>query len=176
MTIRPYLQLLIIPAVFVLDRVTKSIIVAKVTAWDNFPVIPGLFSIVHTRNRGAAFGFLNESDSPWRGVVLIGVASIVMGMVATMLWQSFRSREPQSAWLRAGLALVLGGAAGNMFDRVTAGSVTDFLLFYWGDAQFPAFNVADSAITAGACCLFIDMLRTKRPAVTGSAEALNRKY
>ena len=163
-----YLQLLIIPAVFALDRVTKAIVEARETAWDNFPVIPRFFSIVHTRNRGAAFGFLNESNSPWRSVILIGVAALVMAMVAGMLYQSFRSREPQTAWLRIGLALVLGGAAGNMFDRVTAGSVTDFLLFYWGDAQFPAFNVADSAITGGACCLFMDMLRAKSPAVAGS--------
>ena len=163
-----YLQLPIIPAVFALDRVTKALIEARVTAWDNFPVIPNFFSIVHTRNRGAAFGFLNDSNSPWRGVILIGGAAIVMAMVAGMLWQSFRSREPQTAWLRAGLALVLGGAAGNMFDRVVEGSVTDFLLFYWGDSQFPAFNVADSAITCGAVCLFMDMLRTKRPAVAGS--------
>lgn len=163
-----YLQLPIIPAVFALDRVTKALIEARVTAWDNFPVIPNFFSIVHTRNRGAAFGFLNDSNSPWRGVILIGVAAIVMAMVAGMLWQSFRSREPQTAWLRAGLALVLGGAAGNMFDRVVEGSVTDFLLFYWGDSQFPAFNVADSAITCGAICLFMDMLRAKNPAVAGS--------
>ena len=162
------LRLLIIPAVFALDRVTKALIEARVTAWDNFPVIPNFFSIVHTRNRGAAFGFLNDSNSPWRGVILIGVAAIVMAMVAGMLWQSFRSREPQTAWLQAGLALVLGGAAGNMFDRVVAGSVTDFLLFYWGDTQFPAFNVADSAITCGAICLFMDMPRAKSPGVAGS--------
>ena len=163
-----YLQLLIIPAVFALDRITKLVVEARVTAWDNFPVIPHFFSIVHTRNRGAAFGFLNDSDSPWRGVILIGVASAVMLMVASMLWQSYRSKDPQTAWLRVGLALVLGGAAGNMFDRVASGGVTDFLLFYWGDAQFPAFNIADSAITCGAVCLFMDMLRAKRPVAAGS--------
>ena len=168
MTRRQYALLSIIPGVFALDRFTKWLVESRVSAFDNFPVIPNLFSIVHTQNRGAAFGFLNESTSPWRGVILIGLAGAVMVMVASMLWQSLRAKDQQTLWLQAGLTLVLGGAAGNLFDRVTAGSVTDFLLFYWGDAQFPAFNIADSAITCGAACLFIDMLRTRRPVVADS--------
>ena len=148
--------------VIVLDRVTKYSIEKHVSAWDNLVVIPNLFSIVHTQNRGAAFSLLADASDAWRSVFLIGVSSAVMLFVAAMLWQAIRVPETHSGLLRYGLSLVLGGALGNLYDRIVAGSVTDFFYFYYGQWQFPVFNVADSAITAGAAMLIIDMLRPQR--------------
>ena len=150
------------PLVIVLDRVTKYAIEKHVSAWDNLVVIPNLFSIVHTQNRGAAFSLFADASDAWRSVVLIGVSSAVMLFVAAMLWQSIRSADTNTGLLRYGLSLVLGGAIGNLYDRIFAGSVTDFFLFYYGQWQFPVFNVADSAITVGAGLLIIDMLRPQR--------------
>ena len=148
-----------------LDRLTKWIIQMRVSIWDSYTVIPNFFSIVHTQNPGAAFGLFAESSSEWRGVFLIGLSCMVMIFVAGMLWQSFRAPSTDSLILRIGLSLVLGGALGNLYDRVVAGTVTDFLLFYIGEYQWPAFNVADSAISTGACLLVLDMWKYRRPAV-----------
>jgi signal peptidase II len=150
------------PLVILLDRATKHAIEKHVSAWDNLVVIPNLFSIVHTQNRGAAFSMLADASDAWRSVFLIGVSSAVMMFVAVMLWQSIRAPEAHSGLLRYGLSLVLGGAVGNLYDRILAGSVTDFLLFYYGQWQFPVFNIADSAITIGAGLLIVDMLRPQR--------------
>ena len=150
------------PLVIVLDRATKFAIEKHVSAWDNLVVIPNLFSIVHTQNRGAAFSLLADASDAWRGLVLIGVSSAVMLFVAAMLWQSIRSTDAHTWLQRYGLSLVLGGAIGNLYDRIVTGSVTDFFLFYYGQWQFPVFNVADSAITIGAGLLIIDMLRPRR--------------
>ena len=150
------------PLVIVLDRVTKYAIEKHVSEWDNLVVIPNLFSIVHTQNRGAAFSLLADASDAWRSVFLIGVSSAVMLFVAAMLWQSMRAPETHTGLMRYGLSLVLGGAIGNLYDRIFAGSVTDFLLFYYGQWQFPVFNVADSAITVGAALLIVDMLRPQR--------------
>jgi signal peptidase II len=145
--------------VFALDRVTKVFIRSHVTPWDNFSVIPGFFSIVHTENRGAAFGLFSESSSQWRTLLLVALALGVMLFIATLLVQPRRSGLVPTLMLRTGLALVLGGALGNVYDRVLSGAVTDFLEFYFGSYQFPTFNIADSAITIGAGLLLLDMWR-----------------
>jgi len=154
--------LVMTPLVILLDRISKLVIERNVSAWDNLVVIPNLFSIVHTQNRGAAFSMLADASDAWRGVFLIGISSAVMLFVAYMLYQSIRAQEANSALMRYGLALVLGGAIGNLYDRIIAGSVTDFFLFYYGQWQFPVFNVADSAITVGAGLLILDMMRPQR--------------
>ena len=150
------------PLVILLDRATKLAFEKNVSAWDNLVVIPNLFSIVHTQNRGAAFSMFADASDAWRGVFLIGVSSAVMLFVAYMLWQSVRAEETNSGLMRYGLSLVLGGAIGNLYDRIVAGSVTDFFLFYHGQWQFPVFNVADSAITVGAALLILDMILPRR--------------
>ena len=149
------------PALFVADRLTKALIESRVSAWESLEVIPHFFSIVHTQNRGAAFSLLADSDGPMRAFLLIGFAALVSVLVAWMLAQSLRAGSTQTQMLRIGLALVLGGAAGNLFDRVAKGSVTDFLLFYIGPYQWPAFNLADSAISVGAGLILLDMWRTR---------------
>lgn len=143
-------------AILVLDRVTKLIIQTHVTAMDTVRVIPGFFNIVHAENPGAAFGFLADSGSPWRNVFLIGLSATVLIFITTLLW---KAQGTESRLLRVGLALVLGGAAGNLYDRLAAGTVTDFVEVYAGQHFFPAFNVADSAISIGAALLLLDMWR-----------------
>jgi signal peptidase II len=135
-----------------------------VSFWDNHVVIPGLFSIVHAQNRGAAFSLFADSSEEIRAIVLIGMSSVVMLIVARMFWKALQFPAMHSIYGVAALALVLGGAFGNMADRVLRGSVTDFLLIYWREWQWPAFNVADSAISTGAVLLLIDLWRRKETA------------
>ncbi len=154
----------IIPVlVILLDRITKQLIEARVRDWDIIPVIPGLFQIVHTRNTGIAFGLFSEAGSNGGNSVLIVFSFAVMIFVGWMLWTAARTLSEH--WtLPAALALVLGGAAGNLYDRIAFGSVTDFLDFFWGTHHFPVFNVADSAITIGAFLLLWNLWAVRRPA------------
>jgi len=140
-------------AVFVLDRITKALIRSSVSLWDAWNVIPGLFNIVHTENPGIAFGMLANLSNPWRDVFLIGFSFVVLAVISAILLKT----SGQSMLLRMGLGLVMGGAFGNLFDRIVRGTVTDFVEVHWGEHYFPAFNFADSAITVGACLLLLDM-------------------
>ena len=142
----------IIAAVVLLDRITKIYIRMRVSSFDTIPVIPGFFNIVHSENPGAAFGAFADSASQWRAILLIGVSLVVMIAIGVMLWR------PQPVLMRAGLELVFGGAMGNFIDRVSRGTVTDFLQFFFGSYEFPSFNAADSAITIGAALLVLDLL------------------
>jgi signal peptidase II len=144
--------------VFAIDRVTKSIIEARVSTFDVHRVIPGFFDIVHSQNSGVAFGLMNESNSAWRTVVLVVFSAAALLLVAGLLWRASRLDR----WTAAGLALVLGGAAGNLFDRILWGRVTDFLEFYLGALHWPTFNVADSCIVIGSGLLLLELLRPKR--------------
>jgi signal peptidase II len=145
-------------AVFAIDRLTKSIVEARVSAFEVHPVIPGFFDIVHSQNRGVAFGLMNDSTSPWRTAVLIVFSAAALLLVAGLLWRASRLDR----WTAMGLALVLGGAAGNLFDRILWGRVTDFLEFYIGELHWPTFNVADSCIVIGSGLLLLELLRPKR--------------
>ncbi len=144
-------------AVLALDRLTKWIIESRVSALDTYKVIPGFFDIVHSTNQGMAFGIFNEAASPWRAGLLVAVPLAAVVIVAMMLWKA----AALDRYTRWGLSLVLGGAAGNVFDRVAFGRVTDFLDFYVGDLHWPAFNVADSAIVVGSCLLALELLKPK---------------
>ena len=145
---------------FALDRVTKLIIESRVSFLDAHKVIPGFFEIVHSENRGVAFGLFNDSTSAWRTALLILASMSAVVLVTVLLWNPLRL-DRFSRW---GFVLILGGAAGNVFDRIVWGRVTDFLLFYIGTYQWPAFNVADSAIVIGSGLLLIDLLRPRRQA------------
>ena len=147
--------------VFILDRITKVWIENSVSAYDSFNVIPGFFDIVHTKNRGAAFGMFADSDSPLRTFLLIGVSVAVLIFITVALLRPSKAGAAASTLTQYGLSLVMGGALGNIYDRIVHGMVTDFLEFYLGDYRFAAFNVADSAITVGAGLLILDMLRTR---------------
>ena len=151
----------VIAAVIVLfDRVTKAYVRLHLRDWDSIPVIPGWFRIVHTENPGAAFGFLAQGNPLVRTVLLIGVSLVVLFFVVSTLLD--RKSSFTSLPTRMGLGFILGGAIGNLYDRILIGTVTDFLEVYNGPWSFPAFNVADSAITVGAVFLLFDLLRPKR--------------
>jgi signal peptidase II len=152
---------LVAAMVFVLDRLTKLWIEGNVSVYESFSVIPGFFDIVHTKNRGAAFGMFADSDHPLRSFLLIGVSLAVLVFIALTLLRPGRSGLTTTRLTVLGLSLVLGGALGNVYDRIVHGQVTDFLEFYYRDYRFAAFNIADSAITVGAGLLILDMWRTR---------------
>jgi signal peptidase II len=151
--------------VFALDRLTKWIIERSVSSWDTIVVIPGFFQIVHTKNLGAAFGIFADSSSEWRTLILIGLSAAVMLFIAGLLIQAIHGSQNPHPLQKVALGLVLGGALGNIYDRAVMGSVTDFLEFFIGEYRFPAFNVADSAITVGAGLLLLDIWRTRHEKV-----------
>ena len=146
--------------VFALDRLTKWIIETRLSFFDTYKVIPGFFDIVRSQNKGVAFGIFNDSTSEWRTTLLVVASLAAVAMVSAMLWNA-RKLDRYSLW---GFSLILGGAAGNVFDRIVSGHVTDFLLVYVRDYQWPTFNVADSAIVVGSGLLLLDLLRSKRQA------------
>ena len=148
-------------AVFLLDRFSKIIIKTHVSAYDTIRVIPGFFNIIHTENPGVAFGLFADSSSPYRAILLIGLSIVVLVLITTVLLRSSRQPGVQNWLMRISLAFILGGAMGNLYDRVVHGTVTDFVEVYADSHYFPAFNVADSAITVGAVLLIIDMLRSR---------------
>jgi len=159
-----YLRLrsaVIILLVVVADRISKLYIRARIAPWDMIPVIPGVFNIVHAENPGAAFSVLADAPRFWRLLLLVGVSVFVMIVIGVMLW-----RLPQrvSVLTSTSLAMVFGGAFGNVWDRIFRGTVTDFVQVFIGSYDFPAFNVADSAITVGATLMVIDLWRSRRQA------------
>jgi signal peptidase II len=155
---------LIALAVVALDRVTKWTISHRLTLHDSITVIPGFFRIIHTENPGAAFGIFADSPALWKIALLITFSIIALFIVGTLLWKN--SHVMTSTGI--GLSLILGGAIGNLWDRIVSRHVVDFLLFYVGRYQWPAFNVADSAIVVGAGLLVFEILFAK-PASQQSA-------
>ena len=145
---------LVLSAVVVLaDQLSKSYIAQHFGEFEFITVLPVL-EITRMHNVGAAFSFL-ASASGWQRWVFIGLAGVVsLGIIVWLL----RLRRGAHSLLACGLALVLGGALGNVIDRIRLGHVIDFIHFHWDRAYFPAFNVADSAITVGAACLLLDAL------------------
>jgi signal peptidase II len=146
--------------VFALDRLTKWIIESKVSFIDSYNVIPGFFDIVHSQNSGVAFGMLSQSQWPWRTWLLIALSLVASVVISVMLWRG-RDLNKRNAFA---LAFILGGATGNLVDRVMSGEVTDFLLFYVGQYQWPTFNIADSGIVVGSGLLILDLLLSKQRA------------
>jgi signal peptidase II len=151
-------------AVCALDRITKWMVETWVSMVDTYSVIPGFFAIVHTQNRGVAFGLLDNSANGWQSSLLVVLPLLAVVLLSALLWHP-RRLDRRSLWA---FSLILGGAAGNVFDRIVWGRVTDFLLFYLGRYQWPAFNVADSAIVIGSGLLLLDLLRSKRQAANVS--------
>lgn len=140
--------------IIVLDQLTKAVVRSTVPLHASVTVIPGLMDFTHVQNTGAAFGIFNASDFPFKTVLigLVAAAALVgVGMYAASL-------AHHEIMARAGLALIIGGAVGNLIDRVVVGSVVDFVDVYWRTHHFWAFNVADSAITVGAAVMILDML------------------
>ena len=158
------LELAVVAAVAVLDQVTKLLVVAEMELYQTIPIVPGVLNLTHIRNSGVAFGLFNTAEFPYKPVV---VALVALGaLVGVALYAS--QLPPSHRWARGGLALILGGAAGNLVDRTRQGYVVDFVDAYWNGWHFWAFNVADAAITVGVGLLIIDLFRpdaAARPAV-----------
>jgi len=147
--------------VFVLDRFTKWLIETHVSFLDTIRIIPGFFDLVHTENRGVAFSLFNDSTSEWRTTLLVLFSMAAVVLVSGFI---FRRADRLDRYSLAGFALILGGALGNVFDRIVWGRVTDFLDFYIGSYHWPAFNVADSAIVIGSALLLLEVMRQGRQA------------
>ena len=135
------------------DQLTKWMVLKWVPLYDKIP-INSFINITHQRNTGAAFSFLANA-SGWQRWFFIGLAAVVSIVIISWLW---RIKAQGQAILAAGLALVLGGAIGNVIDRIVLGSVVDFIQVFIGSWPFPSFNIVDSAITVGAAFLIFDAL------------------
>ena len=140
--------------VVLLDRWTKILVAARISMYDHIQVIPGFFRITHTENTGAAFSLFADSPSHWKTAMLIGFSVIAMIVVSILLW-----KQSQPLTLTGiALSLILGGAVGNLCDRVASGRVVDFLDVYYKTYHWPVFNLADSAIVVGASLLVLEII------------------
>jgi signal peptidase II len=151
-------ELWIAVAIVALDQVTKTIVKAKLPLHESVSVIPGFFDLTHVRNTGAAFGMLDNTHFAYKPALMVIVALVALGAVA-----SYALTLPATQRIaRYGLALILGGAVGNLIDRAVMGYVVDFVDVYWRGVHFWAFNVADSAITVGVALMLLDVLGVGR--------------
>jgi len=147
-------HLLLALFVILLDRWTKHLAATRIAMYAHVQIIPGFFRLTHTENTGAAFSLFADSPSHWKTALLIGFSFVAMVIVSGLLWKQTRALTITGI----ALSLILGGAVGNLWDRVARGRVVDFLLFYVKQYQWPVFNLADSAIVVGAGLLILEIL------------------
>lgn len=148
--------LLLSLAVLALDQWTKALIEIHLPLHSSHPVVAGLFDITHVRNTGVAFGLLSGRNT--------SVTLSVLGILALILVAVyFALSHTRDRWLLAALSLIMGGAVGNLTDRIASGAVTDFLDFHLGSHHWPSFNIADSAITVGIALLALDVFWRRDP-------------
>jgi len=143
--------------VVVLDQLTKAWVSSAIEVWTGKALIPGFFNLVHYLNRGAAWGFLGSDAIEWQRPLFIAITFAALGFITYML----KTTDHADKWMIHGLGLVAGGAVGNLIDRVRLGVVVDFLDFYVGNYHWPAFNVADCALTVGAGCILLSVYLNK---------------
>jgi signal peptidase II len=151
------LYLLIALVVVVLDRWTKHLVAQRIRLYAHVQVIPGFFRLTHTENTGAAFSLFADSPAPWKTELLIAFSVIALIVVSTLLWKNHHAHIVTGV----ALSLIMGGAVGNLWDRLARGRVIDFLLVYVKQYQWPVFNLADSAIVIGAGLLILEILFAK---------------
>jgi signal peptidase II len=144
-------------AVLLLDRLAKWAVASNIKQHESVSVIPGFFCLTHVDNAGAAFGLFAESTAQWKIGALVSFSVIALMVVSALLWRHSHSLSTTTI----GLSLILGGATGNLWDRMMSGHVVDFLDFYVGSYHWPAFNVADSAIVIGAILLVSEIVFAK---------------
>lgn len=147
-------QVIVAAAVVVLDQIVKAAVRSRLELHESVTVVPGFFDLTRVHNTGAAYGFLNGVDFPFKAALLACVA--MAALVGLGIYAATLDRRQQLT--RLGLTLVIGGAAGNLIDRVTMGYVLDFFDVYRGNWHFWAFNVADSAITVGVVLMVLELL------------------
>ena len=150
---------LITGLVVLLDQATKLLVLAKMPLYHSIPVIEGFFNLTHIRNPGGAFGFMAAGSQGVRNLLFIGVSIVAMGLIVYF----YRSTPKTYPYLASALSLIFGGAVGNLIDRLRFGEVVDFLDVYVGAYHWPAFNVADSAITVGITIFIAHLVLGKMP-------------
>ena len=156
---RKYVTLLLIVAgILLADQVTKGLVTQRFSLHENLEVIPGFFNLTYIRNTGGAFGVLAGEASRLRAGLFLAISCVALGVIF-YLYTRIPAGKP---WLNAGLAMTLGGALGNLIDRIRFGEVVDFLDFHIGTLHWPAFNVADSAISVGVGIFCFYILFKKR--------------
>jgi len=146
------------------DQIIKALVRSSVGLFESRPLIPGLVDLAHVRNEGVAFGLFNRVELPFKWVFTTTLALAALGGITYYA----RHIRPSERLARIGLSMILGGAVGNLIDRVWAGYVLDFVDVYWRDWHFWAFNVADACISIGAVLVFVDLLvphKTAEPSV-----------
>ena len=158
---------LIAVLVLLLDRITKWAVASNIALHDSVPVVPGCFRLTHVQNTGAAFGLFAESAAQWKVGALVTFSVLALIVVSALLWRNSHSLSTTTI----GLSLILGGAMGNLWDRMISGHVVDFLDFYVGSYHWPAFNVADSAIVIGAILLVSEIVFAKSARETASSSS-----
>jgi len=161
-----FFYVVIVAMVVALDRWSKDLAARRIELYQHIQVIPGFFRLTHTENTGAAFSMFADSPSPWKTHMLIAFSAIALVIVAVLLWKNQDSHLTTGV----GLSLIMGGALGNLWDRLARGRVVDFLLFYVKRYQWPVFNLADSAIVIGAGLLVLEILFAKARPTTVVSE------
>lgn len=152
------LQVWIAGLIVIVDQTTKFLLRSRLDLYQTITVIPGVLNLTRVHNTGAAFGLMNAIDFPFKTIGLALIAAAALAALAI-----YASTLDTAQWLsRLGLTFVIGGAAGNLIDRVTAGYVLDFVDVYWRGWHFWAFNVADAAITVGVALMILDLLGVGR--------------
>lgn len=151
----------------VLDQLSKALIISKIPLYSSIPLIPGCLAFTHVKNTGVAFGFLSAPPAEARVLLLSSLGLFALIVVFVYFWKTPLSDR----WLLLSLALILGGAIGNLYDRITAGAVTDFIDFYIGTWHWHTFNVADSAISIGIGLMLIDSFFIKKEPEETALEA-----
>jgi signal peptidase II len=145
--------------VVLLDQATKLLVLAKMPLYHSITVLPGFFNLTHIRNPGGAFGFMAAGSQGIRNLLFVGVSIVAMGLIVYF----YRSTPKTYPYLASALAMIFGGAVGNLIDRLRFGEVVDFLDVYVGAYHWPAFNVADSAITVGITIFIAHLVLGKMP-------------
>lgn len=152
------LELWIAGIILALDQATKAFVRSGLALHESVEVMPGFFNLTRVHNFGAAFGLMNAADFPFKTVVLAVIAALALW---ALTWYG-ATLPAEQRLARVGLALIVGGAAGNLIDRLRSGYVVDFVDLYWRGWHFWAFNVADAAITVGVSLMILDLLQIGR--------------
>jgi signal peptidase II len=145
--------------VIILDQITKAVIFAFLPLHHSISVLPGFFNLTHIQNPGGAFGFMAQQSLSWRNLIFLFISSLAI----CIIFYFYKNTPKTHPFLSTGFALIFGGAIGNMIDRIRFGKVIDFLDIYIGSYHWPAFNIADSAISIGLAIFLYHLLFKKMP-------------